>query len=118
MAKGQTIELPAGQFNRVYILAASADGDQKAKFRVGDQAVELNIQDWSGFIGQWDTRRLEELPVARLGDLGEPRGVAAAMLRSGSSARPNRVSRGLCRLDARVCEACRPRLVCFASSHG
>ena len=39
VAKGQTIELPAGPFNRVYILAASADGDQKAEFRVGDQAV-------------------------------------------------------------------------------
>ena len=30
VAKGQTIDLPAGSYNRVYVLAASADGDQKA----------------------------------------------------------------------------------------
>jgi alpha-mannosidase len=55
-AKGQTIALPDGQFNRVYLLAASADGDQKATFKVGSQAVDLTVQSWGGFIGQWDTR--------------------------------------------------------------
>jgi alpha-mannosidase len=54
--KGQTIQLPAGQYNRVYVLAASADGDQKADFQIGNRKVTLNIQDWSSFIGQWDTR--------------------------------------------------------------
>jgi alpha-mannosidase len=55
-AKGQSITLPAGTFNRVYVLAA-AEGDQKgAAFKVGDQSVNLNIEDWGGFIGQWDTR--------------------------------------------------------------
>jgi alpha-mannosidase len=53
---GQTIELPEGNFNRVYLLAASANGDQPASFRIGDQAVDLTIQDWSGYIGQWDNR--------------------------------------------------------------
>jgi alpha-mannosidase len=57
IAKGQTINLPAGQFNRVYLLAASADGDQSAAFDVGGKPVELNIQDWGGFIGQWDDRQ-------------------------------------------------------------
>ena len=56
VAKGQSIDLPAGQHNRVYILAA-ADGDQKATFKVGNNSVELNIQDWGGFIGQWDDRQ-------------------------------------------------------------
>jgi alpha-mannosidase len=55
-AKGQTIALPAGQFNRVYVLAASSDGDQKATFKAGDRSVDLTVQDWGGFIGQWDTR--------------------------------------------------------------
>ena len=32
VARGQTIQLPAGRYNRVYVLAASADGDQKAAF--------------------------------------------------------------------------------------
>jgi alpha-mannosidase len=55
-AKGQTINLPAGQFNRVCVLAASAEGDQMATFHAGDQAVELTVEAWGGFIGQWDTR--------------------------------------------------------------
>ena len=57
MAKGQTIDLPPGQYNRVYVLAASADGDQKATFEVGAQRVVLNVEDWGGFIGQWDDRQ-------------------------------------------------------------
>jgi len=56
VAKGQTIKLPAGQFNRVYLLAASADGDQKVSFDVGGKKSELNIEDWGGFVGQWDDR--------------------------------------------------------------
>jgi alpha-mannosidase len=55
VAKGQSISLP-GKFNRVYILAASTDGDQTAAFRLGDRSQDLNIQDWSGYIGQWDNR--------------------------------------------------------------
>lgn len=57
IAKGQAIHLPAGQYNRLYLLAASADGDQKAAFEVGSKKFELNIQDWGGFIGQWDDRQ-------------------------------------------------------------
>ncbi len=57
VAKGQTINLPAGPYNRLYVLAASADGDQTANFRVGDRSVALNVQDWGGFIGQWDDRQ-------------------------------------------------------------
>jgi alpha-mannosidase len=57
VAKGQTIHLPAGQYNRVYVLAASFDGDQNATFEVGDAKTALNIQDWGGFIGQWDDRQ-------------------------------------------------------------
>jgi len=57
VAKGQTIDLPNGSYNRVYLLAASAQGDQKATFEVGTKKVELNIQDWGGFIGQWDDRQ-------------------------------------------------------------
>ncbi len=57
VAKGQTIDLPPGPITAVYILAASANGDQKATFKVGSKKVELNIQDWGGFIGQWDNRQ-------------------------------------------------------------
>jgi alpha-mannosidase len=56
VARGQTIALPQGGYNRVYVLAASADGDQKGVFEIADKKVELNVQDWGGFIGQWDDR--------------------------------------------------------------
>ncbi len=54
-ARGQTVALPAGDWNRIYLLAA-ADGDQTAEFEVGGTSVELTIQDWTGYIGQWDNR--------------------------------------------------------------
>jgi alpha-mannosidase len=57
IAKGQTVDLPTGHFNRVYLLAASAQEDQKATFTIAGKRVDLNIQDWRGFIGQWDDRR-------------------------------------------------------------
>jgi alpha-mannosidase len=57
VAKGQTIDLPAGRYNRAYILAAAADGDQEATFEVGNTKLSLNIEDWGGFIGQWDDRQ-------------------------------------------------------------
>jgi len=56
VAKGQMIDLPAGHYNRLYILAAADDGDQKATFEVGKAKVPLTIEDWGGFIGQWDDR--------------------------------------------------------------
>lgn len=61
-AKGQSIQLPEGNFNKVYVLAASADGDQRATFKVGSTPVGLTIEDWSGFIGQWDTRLWKPRP--------------------------------------------------------
>ncbi|HYT48984.1 MAG TPA: glycoside hydrolase family 38 C-terminal domain-containing protein, partial [Pyrinomonadaceae bacterium] len=66
VAHGQTINLPAGNFNRVYLLAAAANSDQKATFRVGSKATELTIQEWTGFIGQWDDRiwKTTEEPIA------------------------------------------------------
>jgi alpha-mannosidase len=55
-AKGQALALPAGSFNRVYVLAASADGDQKAAFRAGGRTQEVTVENWGGFVGQWDNR--------------------------------------------------------------
>jgi len=53
--RGQGIALPASIWSRVYLLAA-ADGDQTADFVVDGTAHSLTIQDWGGYIGQWDTR--------------------------------------------------------------
>jgi len=46
-SRGQSIALPSGKYNRVYILAASSDGDQTATFRAGDNSVQLNVEDWA-----------------------------------------------------------------------
>ncbi len=71
VARGQSIALPEGQFARVYVLAA-ADGDQKATFYAGKKAVELTIQDWGGYIGQWDNRVLNEKEVTLSATDGQP----------------------------------------------
>jgi len=64
VAKGQTIHLPEGHHNRAYVLAASADRDQKATFKVGDTEVAVNIEDWGGFIGQWDNRQWSSIDAS------------------------------------------------------
>src|SRR6185369_12915681 len=62
VARGQEIALPPGS-SRVYVLAASVGGDQNAVFRAGQQSVTLAVQDWSGFIGQWDNRQWKQTEV-------------------------------------------------------
>jgi alpha-mannosidase len=74
VAKGQTINLPTGQYNRLYIVAASADGDQNAIFRAGSTAIELNVEDWGGFIGQWDDRQWSSKDTSH-DDYGEMTGI-------------------------------------------
>ena len=56
VARGQTLPVPRGM-NRLYVLAASVNGDQNVAFRVGNESTNVTIQDWSGFIGQWDNRQ-------------------------------------------------------------
>ncbi len=67
VARGQRITLPEGGFDRIYILAAAVNGDRRAVFQVNNTPVELTIQDWSGYIGQWDNRiwerREETIPA-------------------------------------------------------
>jgi alpha-mannosidase len=61
---GQTIALPNAKFNSIYVLAMAVNGDTDATFKVDDHATQLHIQDWSGFIGQWDNRVFQEEPPA------------------------------------------------------
>lgn len=79
-AKGQTINLPAGSNNRLYLLAASYDGDQRATFKVGDKNVELNIEDWSGFIGQWDDRQWSSKDTSQ-DDYGDMLGIKPGFIK-------------------------------------
>ena len=55
VCRGQKIALPAGEFDRVHFLAA-AGKDTSADFRVGDRKETLDVQAWTGFVGQWDNR--------------------------------------------------------------
>ena len=74
MAKGQTLQLPKARFNRVYVLAAGV-ADQKGAFRIGEQSVPLTIQNWTGYIGQWDNRtwnQRQELVQPRAGQTLPP----------------------------------------------
>ena len=80
VAKGQTISLPAGQHNRVYVLAASVEGDQKATFDVGGKPVDLVIQDWGGFIGQWDDRQWSSKDTSH-DDYGEMTGIKPGFIK-------------------------------------
>jgi alpha-mannosidase len=74
IARGQSIPLPKGDYNRVYLLAASADGDQAASFHIGQEATQLSIQDWGGFVGQWDTRTWNEKQITLPPRAGAPAG--------------------------------------------
>jgi alpha-mannosidase len=80
VAKGQTIDLPAGSYNRLYVLAASADGDQQATFKIGGTAVELNVEDWGGFIGQWDDRQWSSKDTSH-DDYGEMTGIKPGFIK-------------------------------------
>ena len=53
---GQTIKLPGGNNNRLVILAAATGGDATGTFSLDGKPFELNVQDFTGFIGQWDSR--------------------------------------------------------------
>lgn len=61
---GQEIRLPKGDFNRIDMLAASAEGDAEATFLLDKQPVRLKILHWTGFIGQWDKRIWSGDPMA------------------------------------------------------
>jgi alpha-mannosidase len=66
-ASGQKIDLPAGNFNKVYILAAATE-DTQGDFKTGNVTTKLNIQNWTGYVGQHYSRVLyfNDLKVASI----------------------------------------------------
>ena len=60
--------------NKVYLVAASANGDQNAPFELANKKVDLTIQDWGGFIGQWDNRQWSSTDTSH-DDYGEMTGL-------------------------------------------
>ncbi|VBB46492.1 Alpha-mannosidase [uncultured Paludibacter sp.] len=67
VCKGQTVSLPEGNYTKLYLLAY-AGGDVSADFIVGDKTSTLNIQNWTGYVGQFynrilsrDKKKVEEM---------------------------------------------------------
>ena len=56
VCRGQSVQLPSGGFDRVYLLAAAVDGDTFGTVALGGAKLRWSVQNWSGYIGQWDTR--------------------------------------------------------------
>jgi alpha-mannosidase len=82
--RGQEISLPAG-VRRLYVIAASVGGDQDVAFRAGSESVNVTVQDWSGFIGQWDNRQWKQTEVRlqpRTPPADVPPDIAALLQRS------------------------------------
>jgi alpha-mannosidase len=62
---GQLLTLPAGSWNRVYILASAVGGDVRASVGVGATSVPVTIREWQGPIGQWWSRLKGIAPALR-----------------------------------------------------
>jgi len=56
-ANGQKLDLPAGEYNKVYILAASTE-DTRGDIKAGSQVNHIDFQNWTGFVGQHYGREL------------------------------------------------------------
>jgi alpha-mannosidase len=82
--RGQQIAVPPGM-RRLYVLAASVGGDENVGFRVGGETTNVTVQDWGGFVGQWDTRQWKETEVTlppRTPPPDVPADIAALLQRS------------------------------------
>jgi alpha-mannosidase len=63
--KGQTLALPAGSYNRLYVLAAAVGGDTPATFAfarkgASAQSTTVRVQEWEGVVGQWNSRVVDD----------------------------------------------------------
>jgi alpha-mannosidase len=81
---GQTFFIPIG-LRRLYVLAASVGNDQKITLGISNETRDLTIQNWGGFIGQWDNRRWKQTEVQippRTPPPGTPPDIAAQLQRA------------------------------------
>ncbi len=56
VCRGQTVELPDGDWTRVYALAASLSGGSDSTIRIGDRVERFRVPAYTGFVGQWHDR--------------------------------------------------------------
>ncbi len=55
--RGQRLELPADEYRKLHLLAASTGGDRWGEFQIGDRSVEIRVQHYTGSIGRWKAWR-------------------------------------------------------------
>lgn len=84
-ARGQKIALPAG-YDRVYLLAASANGDTPARFMVGNRPYSATVENWGGYIGQWDNRLWASDPGPNFTNYTEMSGLVPGFVKQGEVA--------------------------------
>jgi alpha-mannosidase len=85
--QGQAVALPKGKFNRVYLLAAAAPGDEEGEFVLDGRPTKLRIQGWSGILGQWDKRVFRgEVPELSYSVTNELERIEAGMIKRDSLA--------------------------------
>jgi alpha-mannosidase len=56
--KGQTLTIPRGSYNRLYLLAAAVGSDVQANLTIAGglgspQVVPITVREWQGPVGQW-----------------------------------------------------------------
>ena len=84
VARRQEIPVPPG-VRTLYVLAASTGGDQLVSFFAGQANIVERIQNWTGFVGQWDDRQWKETEVRlppRTPPADVPADIAALLQRS------------------------------------
>ena len=54
--EGQQIKLPKGNYNHLYLLAASVDGPASATFKVDKKEFTVDLQDYAEPVGRWNSR--------------------------------------------------------------
>jgi alpha-mannosidase len=66
VCRGQRIALNARPGDRLYLLAAAVAGDHDGVFFVGGRAVKIGIAEYTGFIGQWNSRVVDGQVVSEI----------------------------------------------------
>ena len=56
--KGQTLKLPSGNYNKLYLLAAATD-ETNGTFQVSGKPADIKVGKWIGFIGQHYDRQFD-----------------------------------------------------------
>ena len=54
--RGQRISLPAGKYDRLYLLLTADKDTKNVTFNIDGKTYPIDVQAWNGYIGQWECR--------------------------------------------------------------